>query len=426
MAKTQVNIVVTATSLAALGAAWGGITKADAHAAAAKAALKAEAEAEDARLAAGAPAEGVQVPQVITVPVVGASGPTLSDRLGAAPELRLAPLAPIRVGTVAPASTGGTALIPAPPATAPVASAPAGAVAPSAAPAAPAAAALAAPAAAAPAPAPVVAAPAPAPAPAAKPKATRPRDSGSPSTEAAESPASIAPGLPGNGNPVADRGVGSAPAALRAAEDLVRDIEQRCSRFRPDSALSRLNRERRIDDPVLAEITSLALEFRAVTGGAFDPAVGDAVVAAGYDRSMELVRGDGRGPTRTALAHPAIPVHGDSIELRGPGLLDLGGIAKGWTVDRVGRLLEESGAIRYFVDGGGDVLVGGAREQDELIELCTGGYRVGIRAGALASSSTLHRHWSTWTERRTTSSIREATARARASGCRPRCWPSIL
>lgn len=188
---------------------------------------------------------------------------------------------------------------------------------------------------------------------------------------------------------------GSPPGALRAAENLVRELEQHCSRFLPDSALSRLNRERRIEDALLADITSLALEFRDSTGGAFDPAVGDAVVAAGYDRSMELVRSSGAGMARDALGHPAIPIHGDVIELRGPGQIDLGGIAKGWTVDRVGRLLAEAGARRYFVDGGGDILFGGDRDQDELVELCTGGYRVGIRAGGLASSSTLHRRWAT-------------------------------
>lgn len=185
------------------------------------------------------------------------------------------------------------------------------------------------------------------------------------------------------------------PAALREAEEFVRDIEDRCSRFQPDSQLSRLNRERRIDDPVIAELTSLALEFRSVTHGAFDPAVGDAVVASGYDRSFELIRGAPALAPRLSLGQPAIPVHGDTVELRGPGRLDLGGIAKGWTVDHIGALLEQRGARTYFVDGGGDLLVGGERETDEVIELCTGGYRIGLRRGGVASSSTVHRHWET-------------------------------
>jgi thiamine biosynthesis lipoprotein len=188
---------------------------------------------------------------------------------------------------------------------------------------------------------------------------------------------------------------GCPPSALREAEALVRDIEARCSRFLPESALSRLNRERRIEDPVLAEVTSLALEFRSLTRGAFDPAVGDAVVAAGYDRSIEAVRGQFAIAPRTSAGQPALPVRGDTVELRGPGLLDLGGIAKGWAVDRAGALLAERGAVRYFVDGGGDLLLGGDRDGEEVVELCTGGYRVGVRRGGLASSSTLHRRWVT-------------------------------
>lgn len=168
MAKTQVNIVVAATSLAAIGAAWTGIARADAHAAAAKAALLAEAAAEEMEAAATGQAEQGPAPQVITVPVVGASGPTLSERLGAAPPIQLAPLAPIRTGSLG--ANGASALVPAPAATQPVVSAAPGVAVPPSAPA------LAAPAVqqpvAVPAPA-VVAPPAPAPPAATKPKATK-------------------------------------------------------------------------------------------------------------------------------------------------------------------------------------------------------------------------------------------------------------
>jgi thiamine biosynthesis lipoprotein len=186
---------------------------------------------------------------------------------------------------------------------------------------------------------------------------------------------------------------GCAPETLQEAEALVRAAEQRYSRFLPDSLLNRLNRDRWARDGELADLVCRALEFRASTGGAFDPAVGAAVIAAGYDRSIELL--PTRGPIAVVanLQRPGVPVQGDVVRLDGPGLLDLGGIAKGWTVDRVGALLAENGARSYFVDGGGDLLLGGDRDEEELVELCTGGYRVGMRRGALASSSTLHRRW---------------------------------
>ena len=38
--------------------------------------------------------------------------------------------------------------------------------------------------------------------------------------------------------------------------------------------------------------------------------------------------------------------------------LDLGGIAKGYTLDRIGALLEAKGLYHYLIDGGGDLLLG--------------------------------------------------------------------
>ncbi len=71
-------------------------------------------------------------------------------------------------------------------------------------------------------------------------------------------------------------------------------LEALLSRFRPDSELSRLNRDGSLEaGPDLLRVTALALEARERSGGLFDPTVLDAVVAAGYDRSFELVPADG-------------------------------------------------------------------------------------------------------------------------------------
>jgi thiamine biosynthesis lipoprotein len=39
--------------------------------------------------------------------------------------------------------------------------------------------------------------------------------------------------------------------------------------------------------------------------------------------------------------------------------------------------------------------VGGRASTEECINLCTGGYRIGLVRGAVATSSTLHRRWAT-------------------------------
>ncbi len=168
---------------------------------------------------------------------------------------------------------------------------------------------------------------------------------------------------------------------------LVHDVEARLSRFRADSALSRLNRDRHVADPLVAQVVAAAVAMREATAGAFDPTLGVQVVHLGYDRDFDEM---GEVGTREALPAPCwleIRVQGDQIVLRGPGEVDLGGVAKGWTADLVHDELMSRGATRVLVDGGGDLRG-------------TGSWRVGVGSGraialdgGLATSSTLRRRW---------------------------------
>ena len=82
-----------------------------------------------------------------------------------------------------------------------------------------------------------------------------------------------------------------ADRAFAEAEAEVERLEQIMSRFRPDSELSRLNRDGTIDaSQDLAEVVELALAARERTGGRFDPTVHDALVGVGYDRTFDELR----------------------------------------------------------------------------------------------------------------------------------------
>lgn len=175
---------------------------------------------------------------------------------------------------------------------------------------------------------------------------------------------------------------------LPGAEAEVREAEARLSRFAADSALSRLNRVRRIEDPALARVVSAALRAQVATDGAFDPGLGAELRAWGYDRSfVSLPARSGGAPERHSNLE--VRVEGASIELRGEGMLDLGGIAKGWVVDHVAQWLEDRGCVWALVDGGGDLCGFGAP------------WRVGTPSGhplwvdhdAVATSSTRKRGW---------------------------------
>lgn len=184
------------------------------------------------------------------------------------------------------------------------------------------------------------------------------------------------------------------PDLLPEAEALVHTLESRLSRFSPGSDLSLLNRLRVTTSSTLAAVVREALRLAAATGGAFDATLGAELAALGYDRSFDdlapRTAGAALEPTSDRVAPPTrVFVDGDRVTLEGPGALDLGGIAKGWTVDRVLSLLVSRGASSALVDGGGDLRGHGTAWPigvgDDLA--------VSSSVGAIATSSTRSRRW---------------------------------
>ena len=135
-----------------------------------------------------------------------------------------------------------------------------------------------------------------------------------------------------------------AAPALEAALDSVGSLETRLSNWRPSSELSLLNAAGSADlvsEPLLAVVDS-ALALAAVTGGMFDPTVEP------LTRAWDL-RGAGRVPDAHELADALsrvdwclVRVSDRSVRLGG-AQLDLGGIGKGFALDRAARILAEWG-----------------------------------------------------------------------------------
>ena len=186
--------------------------------------------------------------------------------------------------------------------------------------------------------------------------------------------------------PAGDR----AERALDRAEAELERLEQVLSRFRPDSELSRLNRDGRSSSasPDLVRVVELALAARKATGGRFDVTVHDAVVAAGYDRTFEEVPADApAGVDRDVTCGGTVHVDGRTIELS-PGVrLDLGGIGKGYAVDRVAELLAIAGPC--LVNAGGDLAVRGGSWPVGV----TDGLTLELSSGGMATSGRDRRRW---------------------------------
>jgi FAD:protein FMN transferase len=169
-------------------------------------------------------------------------------------------------------------------------------------------------------------------------------------------------------------------------------IEGCCSRFRPESELSRMN-----DDPdrvvpvsaLMARVLQAADHVRSITGGLVDAGLGEAVRAWGYDRSFDRLgdRLDGVAPTR--LPETKWTIH-ESTLARTPGTrIDLGGIAKGWTCDLA---VEQGHAM--IVSAGGDVRSAADHARVEIIDPWGDvAATIPLGVGALATSSVSRRRW---------------------------------
>lgn len=145
-----------------------------------------------------------------------------------------------------------------------------------------------------------------------------------------------------------------ATAALAAAEEEFHRLEALLSRFRADSELSRLNSNGTLAaGPDLLRVVELALAATKRTGGRFDITVHEAVVAAGYDRSFELVPAVAAAPALSPVRHTAAGVRDGVIRLDQDVRLDLGGIGKGYACERAAEILATAGPC--LVNAGGDI-----------------------------------------------------------------------
>jgi thiamine biosynthesis lipoprotein len=201
---------------------------------------------------------------------------------------------------------------------------------------------------------------------------------------------------------------------LAAAWARVEQLEARWSRFRPDSEVSALNRH--AGTPVTVSRETIALVRHAVaawelTGGRFDPTVGAALVAHGYDRDFDALASAGGAPPPGSPAPtpgPAgigIDVRSSEVTLPAGVVFDPGGIGKGLTADMVATALHETGAEGVLVNLGGDLRAIGTPAAAEgwtigvpdpahpAYELM----RVALAEGAMATSSRLRRRWVTAT-----------------------------
>jgi len=156
------------------------------------------------------------------------------------------------------------------------------------------------------------------------------------------------------------------PLITTAALDEVDRIDALMSHYKPESPLSQINREAgqhpvRVE-PELFRFLERCVRYSQQSEGAFDITVGPLMKAWGF------FRGEGRIPwffelwsvlRNVGYQHLRLDSTQRTIQFARSGMeLDLGGIAKGYAVDRVVELLKEQQIERAFVSAGGSTIYG--------------------------------------------------------------------
>jgi FAD:protein FMN transferase len=189
------------------------------------------------------------------------------------------------------------------------------------------------------------------------------------------------------------------------------DLDEACSRFRPDSELrlvERFGRGRATPvSPLLFSVLDASATIATLTGGIVDPTIGSALVELGYDRDFADIVDDQLGPVPAPRPAPGwwrvrLDLSARTATIPAGVHVDVGSAGKAYAADRSAHRIAEALDCGVLVNLGGDIAVAGAAPDE--------GWGVGIalsshtaateaddvvvlRSGGLASSGTTSRSW---------------------------------
>jgi thiamine biosynthesis lipoprotein len=173
---------------------------------------------------------------------------------------------------------------------------------------------------------------------------------------------------------------GAARAAMDDAVAEIKRLESLMTTWRPDSELSRINAAAGGDpvpaSPELLDVLERARAIHTASGGVFDVTYYALKGLWHFDQDLEpSIPSDAEIAARLPLvdgAAVAIDRGKGTVRLPKAGMaINLGGIAKGYAVDRAAAVLAKHGFADVVVQAGGDLLVRGRKGAEP--------WRVGIR-----------------------------------------------
>jgi thiamine biosynthesis lipoprotein len=156
---------------------------------------------------------------------------------------------------------------------------------------------------------------------------------------------------------------GTAKKCIRAALEEIHKVDNLMSDYKNDSEISQVNREA-YEKPVQVsestyEVLQRSVEFSKMTDGAFDVTVGPLVALFRKAKESKVAPSDEQiAQAKSKVGFEKLRLDSENMTMRFSEkgmLLDLGGIAKGYAIDKAIEAAQRCGAIGSMVDIGGDV-----------------------------------------------------------------------
>lgn len=163
--------------------------------------------------------------------------------------------------------------------------------------------------------------------------------------------------------------------AIKEAFEALKKVDALMSTYKEDSEISILNREGKAQvSQQTLEVIEDAIEFSKLTRGAFD------ITSRPLINLWKKAEKEEKVPTEqeiekaiSLVSWDKIFIEGNQVRLGKEGMqIDLGGIAKGYAVDKAIEALKKNGIKRALVNAGGDLYALGEAPQG-------GGWSIGIQ-----------------------------------------------
>jgi thiamine biosynthesis lipoprotein len=183
-------------------------------------------------------------------------------------------------------------------------------------------------------------------------------------------------------------------------KEIILEFEQNYSRFLDSSIVSILNKNRTLTKPTheLIELLTTSQQFYKDTKGIFNIGVGKILEDSGYDKNYSFIKTSSENfiPDLNEL----LQIDSEEIKLIGSGNIDLGGIGKGFLIDKLATFFKEKLNLKYFlINGGGDIYL--TSNNNEPLKILLQSpihpekylFEVQLKNCSICSSSNLKRKW---------------------------------